>query len=138
MDIKVDDKDVAARAEDADEADEHPQPFEMDEMACEDESHAAAPADESTVATDQDAIACETPAHKLDLMMNPLFAFIKHECRDRSDMGQQQADHLFRAMMRIFNSIIMTTYAVLLPSLAFVFCDSVSYCVGTNQSSCNI
>lgn len=52
----------------------------------------------------------DSTAEKLDLMMDMLFDFIKRQCRNRQDeAGQRQADDLFRAMMRVFNSTILTT-----------------------------
>jgi hypothetical protein len=52
----------------------------------------------------------DSTAEKLDLMMDMLFDFVKRQCRDRQDeAGQRQADDLFRAMMRVFNSTILTT-----------------------------
>ena len=52
----------------------------------------------------------DSTAEKLDLMMDMLFDFIKRQCRDQqNEAGQRQADDLFRAMMRVFNSTILTT-----------------------------
>jgi hypothetical protein len=71
---------------------------------------AAAAPSSPTIAEQQQPQRTDSTAEKLDLMMDMLFEFINRQCRNRQDeAGQQQADDLFRAMMRVFNSIVLTT-----------------------------
>jgi len=58
----------------------------------------------------QDEQPAETTATKLDQMMDLLMGFIQRQCRNRgSPEGDRQAEELFRALMRVFDSIILTT-----------------------------
>lgn len=112
-----DDDDDEDEGEEAGEDDGHLEPFEMDEeVADQTETNAAAPAGtEATVdmvaASPEQPQPADSTAEKLDLMLDMLFEFTKRQCRNRhSEAGQQQSDDLFRAMMRVFNSIILRTH----------------------------
>ena len=130
VDIKPDDHFLC---ENEDE-EEHPQPFQMD--AIDDEGSAASSPqaeDEQTAEPPEDSM-----AHKLDLMMDLLFDFIRHQCRESLKTGQShQADHLFRAMMRMFNSVIVTTCVFHNQSCSFVRALTRLALTGTNPNLCN-
>ena len=136
VDIKLDDYGVGEDEDEGDEDDSEEEddgglPFKMDEDGDSDEKAAAKSssptpgnstggmdmADSTAIPTTPCAAAqqqqlhrTDSTAEKLDLMMDMLFDFIKRQCRNRQDeAGQRQADDLFRAMMRVFNSTILTT-----------------------------
>jgi RNA polymerase I-specific transcription initiation factor RRN3 len=94
VDIKMDDL-----GEDEEEEDEVV-PFQMDEM-----EDTAAGGDSK-----HEKSAAETETEKLDEMMDLLFAFIKRQCSDRSEAGRKQAENIFKILMRIFHSMILTTH----------------------------
>jgi len=137
VDIKLDDYGVDEDEEEGDEDDSEVDdedggmPFEMDEDSPgEEHAEAGASSPGPSKGVDADRAAstavqstptaaaqqsrlqrADSTAEKLDLMMDMLFDFIKRQCRNRQDeAGQRQADDLFRAMMRVFNSTILTTY----------------------------
>ena len=137
VDIKLDDYGLDEDEDEGDEDDSEVEdddgglPFEMDEDSPGEEyAEAGASSPGPSKGTDADRAAstaiqstptaaaqqsqplhrADSTAEKLDLMMDMLFNFIKRQCRNRQDeAGQRQADDLFRAMMRVFNSTILTT-----------------------------
>ena len=135
VDIKLDDYGVGEDEdeEDQDESEEEDDdgglPFKMDEDGegeeVQPDAGESSPGNSTGADTDMAASAAvqstpsaaaqhvhqtDSTAEKLDRMMDMLFSFIKQQCRNREDeTGQRQADDLFRAMMRVFNSTILTT-----------------------------
>ena len=101
VDIKLEDRRNPEEEDGDDDEDDHPEPFEMDEVT---EGQAAG------AKLAQDEQPAETTATKLDQMMDLLMGFIQRQCRNRgSPEGDRQAEELFRALMRVFDSIILTT-----------------------------